>query len=739
MDEPKQKETPAGQGGTTTNGENGDEGGFDLHRYWSVVVRRKWLGLGLLVFSLGAAIVITKKSTPIYHAEATIEIDKQPPEVLGDNVKEVVQMGTGPDWSDIDYYETQYKILKSHDVALRATQALSLDRNSDFCRMLGIAPGQLSQDQIADTLSGMVIVEPVKDSMLVTVAVEGPDPKVATLLANGVADAYAARNLDLHLVDTKTAEDKLQTQAGDLKQKFDDSEQQLYQFKKDNDILSVSLSDHENMLAKQIEQTTDELTSVRDQRLELQAERAQLLADKDKDPLAESDVELAETSIFKQSGGVIQDLKKSYLDESATLAALEGKYGEKMPAVVAQQHKVDGIKADLQRETDNLIQAVDNQYQELQSTEKTLQGELATLTSQALDLGEKAIQYGQLNRTYKNNRHLYLLVTGRFMESGLFEQLDQNNVSVLDHAELPTSPVRPSLRLNLAIGLLAGLMVALGAVFTIEYLDRTVKSHIDLEERIGLTFLGLLPRFDEPSGTKLDLFVHNNPKSAAAEACRSIRTNVLFASADREKRSLLVTSAGPSEGKTLTAISVAVAMAQGGNKTLLIDTDMRRPRLHRALGVPSDRGLSNAIIGDTPVADCIRQTDVKGLYVLPCGAIPPNPAELLQSDRFKKVYDEAAARFDTIILDSPPIIAVTDSVILSRVVDGTLLVARAGQTHRGVLARAKLQITRVGGRIFGCVLNDVVMNRRGYGTEYYYYYNRYGYQNTETNEKASGA
>jgi capsular exopolysaccharide synthesis family protein len=281
----------------------------------------------------------------------------------------------------------------------------------------------------------------------------------------------------------------------------------------------------------------------------------------------------------------------------------------------------------------------------------------------------------------------------------------------------------------MATGLALGLFLAIGLVFLIEYLDRSVKGQEDVEKVLGLPFLGMVPKVEQAdlldSKDSPELFTFRNPNSTSAECCRVLRTNILFSSPDRPHRTFLVTSSNQSEGKTTTVINLGITMAQSGHRTLLIDTDMRRPRLHKGLRVSNENGVSRIIVGDSEIDAAIKSTDVPNLYVLPCGPLPPNPAELLQTEKFAKLIETLGEKFDRVILDSPPILAVTDAVIVSRIVDGVVLVVRAGKTPHDAVTRAKRMVLNVKSRIIGVVLNDVNLRNPAYYNYYNYYRHQY--------------
>jgi capsular exopolysaccharide synthesis family protein len=314
----------------------------------------------------------------------------------------------------------------------------------------------------------------------------------------------------------------------------------------------------------------------------------------------------------------------------------------------------------------------------------------------------------------------------RYNESGLEERDQANNIRMLDPAR-GAAVLAPNQRRTGIIGFAMGLMLGLGLAFFIEFLDRSVKSQDDIESTIGLPFLGMVPTAEDlgSNGAVKDLHIVRHPNSTAAECCRVVRTNILFASPDKPLKTLIITSSNPVEGKTTTVVNLGIAMAQSGHRTLIVDTDMRRPRLHKVLGTSNENGVSRLIVGEAEIESAVKSTDVPGLFLLPCGPIPPNPAELLQTERFSALARKLADRFDRVIFDSPPTLAVTDAAVLSRVTDGCVLVVRAGRTSRDALVRAKQSIASAGTRIVGVVLNDVDLKKPQYSAYYSSYHYKY--------------
>jgi succinoglycan biosynthesis transport protein ExoP len=389
----------------------------------------------------------------------------------------------------------------------------------------------------------------------------------------------------------------------------------------------------------------------------------------------------------------------------------------------------------------NIRGAVERDLAAVTQQEQGLSKLFVKAKGQALDLNLLEIEYNRLRRTKDNVEKLYGVVLERTKESDLARMMRVNNIRVIDRPLIPGSPIRPRVLVNIAFGIVLGLGLGLAAALGRAVLDRTLKTPDDVEHELGIPFLGLLPVFGGPSqspryGRKKksrrqaqpvvvpELVVHEHPTSGIAEASRAIRTNLLFMSPDKPYKTLLVTSAGPAEGKTTVACCIAVALAQAGQRVALVDCDLRRPRLHRIFHRPSDVGVTTMLLEGT--ATDAFPTEVPNLSVLPSGPIPPNPAELFHSDRFRHFLDELSARYDRVIIDSPPVVAVTDATVLSTIVDRTVLVIRAFGTTKDLARHGIRSLADVGGKTVGVVLNAVDLEKYEY--KYYtYYYAKEGY------------
>jgi capsular exopolysaccharide synthesis family protein len=570
------------------------------------------------------------------------------------------------------------------------------------------------------------------------VTVKNENAGLAAEIANAHVDSYVDYTKGQLTDDTLSASTVLQREFEKAEQGLREAETDLYKFQKEKDLLAVSLEDRQSMVSSNITSFTNKVNEARAKQIEIGAKLDRMKAAANMDVLESPVLLMTESASFEA-------LRAQYYAERNRLKELAKPFGTKHPDYQAQQAKVDDLLDALQAETRRMVAAVGEQHKAAITAEQRLLGELEKATKEALALGPDIATYNDKLRKKKSLEDRYNLLRNRLAASDLTGSMNRHlNTSYakgLDRALVPTSPVSPSMRINVAAAGVFSLFLGLGVVLLIVFLDRSVKSTADAQQAAGVPVLGVIPIISDdelPRGDDRarDMYVHEHPTSAVAECCRSLRTNILFSAAEREFKTIVVSSANEREGKTTSVIYLGTIMAQsaeGHQRVLLIDTDMRRPRLHASTGVPHRKGLSNLILGDNDYEDVIKTTAIPNLYILPCGPLPPNPAELLMTKRFGVVLEELAKRFDRIILDSPPIGAVTDAVVLSKQCDGVILVAQAGKTLREELKRAARQIRDVGGTTYGVIVNAIDDSAKGY---YYYGGGYYGYR-AEAEETSS--
>jgi polysaccharide biosynthesis transport protein len=702
---------------------------IDLHAYWRTIVRRRWLVIPFFLAVVLVTGIVTLRQTRIYDATCTIIIDLSAPKVLDkDSVQEVVESGSGGYWYSKEFYETQYKVLTSRTVAQRVVDKLQLGQNLKFLDLDGIQdPAEMERrkarvDPVQVLLRNLKL-QPVKDSRVVRVTYEDEDAQLAAQIANTLAEAYIAENLSVKTVTTQNASEWLETQLVDLEKKLDDSGKALFEFKKSHDIVAASWEDRQSMVTQRLTQINDALTRAKVRRAELQARNDAIQAAGESLDKPGSEVEALQPVATSMA---IQSIKIRYVETRAECADLRSRYGDDHPRLQACEKKLAETRQGMRDEIKTALNASRQEFQETVKTERNLLALLTETKTDAFGLNQYERDYLELKRSYDNNQRLYELVLKRLKDTGVSGMLQVSNVRILDRARPASKPVRPDLLKNLALAVLIGLLGGVGLAFGAEALDTSITSQQQIEERLGLTFLGIIPSIEKAKdGTAQDLMVHTQPKSAVAECLRAVRTNLLFMSPEKPLKTIMVTSPGPQEGKTTTAISLAVTMAASGNRVLLADADMRRPRVHRAFGLSNQAGLSSLILGEGTLATLALPTPVEHLFVLPCGPVPPNPAELLHTAAFQRILAEMAGSYDRVIIDSPPIGVVADAVVMATHMDGTLMVLKAGQTSRDVARQAVRQLSDVKAPLFGAVLNDLDLTDQKYG-QYAYYY-RYGY------------
>jgi polysaccharide biosynthesis transport protein len=717
-----------------------------------VLRKRKWMIVGICIAVPLISGFVVSKQPKVYEASCSVVIEASASQYLGQSFRDVVDMETSW-WSAQEMLQTELRVLKSHSQALAVAKELCSRHvpNDAMPALERLMPGincALVSDyaRAAPMLQALVRLDPIRDSRVVNLTILHHDPQLAATVSNVMAQVYERRNLERRLSQSAGAATWLGDEYGDLSGQLNEAERSLIDFKRKNNIVAVALEDQQNDLSTRRKKLADSLSTAEVKLISLRAQRDEYARLQSDDPM--NSVQPGVTD-----NGVVSKFKEMYIEQLAKVNELRGKYLEKHPLLVTAETRLANVRADLMREAGLAAKAVEAQYQTLMKESRELKSALDNVTREALQLEQRAIEYNKLKRNFDRLAKLSEQVGGRERETSLAGHLKTNNVRILDAALVPTAAISPNLPRAVGIAALAGLVIALALAFALELLDTTVKNQDDVERIIGVPFLGVIPTIQEGEsrgGTMApppalvqaakthskDLHILLHPKSSVAECCRSIRTNLLFMSPDKPAKALLISSAGPQEGKTTTAVSLAITLAQSGLSVLLIDTDMRRPRVHKVFGLPSTpEGLSSAIVGETNVMDVVRETGIPNLKVLPCGALPPNPAELLHADRFKAIVEVLRCNFDRLIFDSPPVAAVTDAAILARLVDGVVLVAKGSRTSKEALRRSRREFTGERVTILGCLLNDLdLTDKTSYG--YYYYYKQYGYYSPD--EEAHG-
>ncbi len=724
-----------------------EEPELDLREIAQVLFQHRWLVVGVTVLVLAAGTIWTVRTPKIYQAATTLEYNPSPSKPLGQSVEDVADP-IGNFWATREFFNTQNRVIESRDVSRRATLALGLHEDPTYISQsdddAGAAP---NLEATVQALRSRITVEPVEDTRLVRIHARDVKPERAQLIADAIADAYIDKTIEDRLGSTVRAIEWLRTQLDSLRTELDDAELALHNFKKDHNVLSVSMEDRQNLVASDIEALHTRLTEARTERIELTAQLERLRKALGDEP---ERIDPALISRHPVLGNLISELR----EKEELRDGLAVKYGAEHPSMKKLDEEIAAVTKQIEAEKKELLKSAERDLGQVKSIDEGLRVAAEQAHNAGLDLNLREIEYGRLSRERENKAKLYELVLQRLAETDLTRMLKTTHVRVLDRALLPKSPVSPNLARNMAAALLAGLLLGLGAAFLTSRLDRTVRS-VESVEAMGITVLGVIPHLGPLAAPKkvngaqggsaapdvpgADLIVHEQPLSAPAEAFRMIRTNLAFMSPEKPLRSLVVTSAVPREGKTTVAVNLATSLAKFGRSVLLVDTDLRRPRIHRVFDVKLELGVTSLIVAQATLEDSIVKTSIEGLHVLPAGPTPPNPSELLHSAAFGRLKDELINRYDWVVFDSPPMNAVTDAAILGPQVDGVLLVVRAGHTTRDSVVSARKQLGGVSARLIGSVLNDIDVRMKSYKYGQYTYRYQGAYDYTPLKEGADAA
>ncbi len=702
---------------------------IDFGRYLEAIRKYAWVIAAIVALSVTATVVYTARQTRIYEATASVQVEPRLPDLLGQGAEMLAGGATG------EYYKQQLQILKSNTLLLATVETYQLHLKLLSDKEREGLPDDVVYQRATDRLAEMLSVKYPDQNRIMYVTIRSPDAKLAAEVANDHTAAFIAYSKGL--ISTARAADALQKQFDTAEADLREAEAALYQFQKDHDLLAVSIEDKQSLVSSNITSYTARLNDARAHRIELNARLTRMRKAATGDVLDSPVLALAQSP-------ALDSLKGTYFEERTKFAELDKQLGPKTPEYQMQKAKVDDLYASLKEEIVRQVGAVEEEFQTALATEAALSAEVDRFKQEALALGPVLVGYNDLARKKKSNEDKYNILVARLstnvMTGELNKATDASLVKPLDQALVPTDPVSPKLRVNLLFAIALSSFFGVGLAMLMAWLDRSVKSVEDCQAAAAAPVLGMIPmlaesELDSADDKARDLYVHEHPTHVVSEFCRSLRTNILFSAADRELKTLVVSSPNQREGKTTIVIYLGTSMAQSGQRVLLVDTDMRRPRLHRSMGVSREKGLSNLIVGEASFDDVIKSTDIPNLYVLPCGPTPPNPAELLMTKRFGHVLEELKSRFDRVILDSPPLQGLTDAVVLSKQTDGVLLVVRAGKTLREEVRRAAREIRSVDGPIVGVILNEFDMADRRYGYYYKYRYN-YGEDQHEASQSA---
>jgi exopolysaccharide transport family protein len=704
----------------------------DARRYLAVLHKRRGVLLTCVVVSLLIAVVYNYTTRPIYQATAQILIDRDTPNVLPN--KELVDLVQ----SGADYYQTQYQLLRGRMLAERAVERLQLQKSAEFRtgplltpwerlerRFLGKSPSAtvdadgMPLSPAVAAFRSRVTVEPVQGSRLVNLRFTAYDPALAAQAANTLAQLYIEQALEFRFTTSTEATGWLGERIKEQQQRLEVAEKALQVYREKEGL--VNFEERQSLVDQKLTTLTAAVLQARTERVTKEAAYNQM---KNLGPAQ------LESFPLVMASGVIQNLKTELAELQREEARLSESLGDRHPDMVRLRNQLRTTEDKLRAEMRNMVRSVEAEYRTAASQEASLQANLEVAKREALEVNRKAIEFGVLKREVETNQQLYKDLLTRNKQTGLETELKTTNIRVVERAETPRGPISPKRTRNYQLALLIGLALGIALTGFFEHMDNTLRTPEDVKEQLGLPFLGMVPDVGAKSASnspRPSPLILKNPHSAVAEAYRVLRTNLIFSSAEVRGRAIVVSSANPGEGKTTTVANLASSLALNGAKVLAVDADLRRPTMHQHFGIPKTPGLSDLIVGKCQASQAIQATRFKGLQVLPCGYVPPNPAELLGSAAMKQVADALRSHYDWVLIDTPPILAMADTPVLCPLVEGVILVVGAEVSGRPAIHRAIDQIMSVGGKVVGVVLNKVDLERNSYYYGQYYgeYYRSY--------------
>lgn len=718
---------------------------IQLRDYLDVILRRKWLIATVLTLVFFSTLIFTLAATRIYEASAVIEVSQENAHVT--SFQEVL----GSEIQAREFYETQVELLGSRAMIDRVIDKLDLVNHPVIRKAVfgegrtgiiwrfghslksliaGLFRGQgqsavtediATHQQIAEYLSENLTVTPSRKSMLIDLAFRSPDRKLSQAVVNTLVEDYISWKMELKVEASGIARDFLMMQMDRAKINLEKAEERLNDFAKHAGI--VSLDANVNSIYRHLEELNSAFAAAEARMITKEAEYNQAL----KDGHANLPQVLA--------SDLIASLKNKYAELSAGYEELKTTFHDDYPKVKTLKARMDNIAALIDAQEEGIFLSIANEYESAKKIVRAMEERIAHQKDLVLDLNDRATQYSIMAREVETNKAIYQSLLQRTKEIESMAGVNASNIQIVNRAALPLLAVKPNVKLNLLLSIVLGLLGGMGCAFMAEYFSDTITSPGEITDRFHIPLLGTIPQA-KPDKLGLENTFLRHPRSAFSEAIRSARVSVQLSGSGNRSKCFLITSTLPSEGKTTLSINLALSFAAAGEKTVLIDVDLRKPRLHEVFDLKhrvNGNGVSSFLAGVTGKIK-IYSDPAKKLSIIPSGPVPPNPAELLASKRFQHLLKNLRGRYDRIILDGPPHIGFADTLILSRTVGGIVLVSSIGESSREAIGQFKKSIANVSGVILGCIVNKVDFNRRyGYGGYYkaYQAYTNYGLEHQD--------
>jgi len=705
-----------------------------------VLLKRKWIIIACVVGIFAAVAIASLRQTPVYEAVGRIAVNKADSNLI--TFKDSVPVMDYYDPTDLD---TEARILQSDLLALQVIRQLNLDKRSEYGgqtvpQQPNLVADPLQNDSKRTTallggFKGNLKVSLIPNTRIIEIHYRSTDPTLAANVVNALAATYVEQNFKTKFESTMQASDWLSKQLVDLQMKVETSQEKLVRYQKEHEIFGID--EKQNIITQKLDELNKELTAAESDRMEKEAVyRMTQTGDPDAVASAVASAPVA-TLAGTGSSPLLDKLHQQQADLKIQIAELSTQLGPAYPKVAQLNNQLKEIERQVQGETRKAVDHLRGQYETALQRESMLREALEKQKQEANRLNENAIDYTLLKRDVDSNRQLYEGLLEKLKQAGVTAGLRSNNFRIVDAARPPNGPVEPNIPRNLLFALVLGITSGVGLAFLLEGMDNTVRTTEQAQMISALPSLGMIPLGSKSrnngNGTNrlaltssrevVELVTQVRPQSQMAESYRALRTSLLLSSLGAPPKVIMVTSARPQEGKTTTAINSAIVLAQKGVRVLLVDADLRRPSVHKTLGMGPRSGLSNVLTGNATLEQAIAPSPIlPNLFVLAAGSPPPNPAELLASSNMKDVLNELRQQFDHVVIDTPPTLSVTDAVVLSPRVDAIILVIRSGQTTKQALRRARDILMQVNAHVTGVLLNAVDLT----SPDYYYYYEYQG-------------
>ncbi|MBU4566317.1 MAG: polysaccharide biosynthesis tyrosine autokinase [Proteobacteria bacterium] len=704
-----------------------------LRDYLDVIKRRRLPILSVFVVIVALVSTYTMLATKYYTATTQLLIEQTAQRSLS------LQEALAVDSSAMDFYQTQYRLIESRAIGTKVVTDLKLYKLREFG---AVNPGDLEEGEKLPTeeeairtavgvFSKKLKVSPIRQSRLADISFTSKDPALAAKVADATAQAYINYVLDRKLAISQMAVKFLSRRIEEQRRKLQASQFALQKYMEENRLATVISENYNDIITQKLADLNQQLVEAETARKEAEARYHQALKARKGQSQFEGIKEFMDSP-------VIQKVRERELELSKREAELSQKYGARHPKMAALNAEKAALEREKRGEISQIINSQESQLTIASARENAIRQALSQQRQQAMDIRKKGIGFSVIKREVDTNQQLYDMLLTKVKEARVTEEIDVGMVTVVDKAQVPQVPSRPRVRLNILLAVVGGLLVALFWGFLLEYMDNTIKLPSQVEEQLGLPLLGSIP-FDsslfqgknrKKAGASSLLEVIADPKSVTIEPLRMVRASISLSKAGTPPKSLVVSSTAPMEGKSVISSFLAVAFAEAGKKTLIIDGDMRKPRQHRIWGLTNETGLSTLLSGQAGIEHCLRREVIPNIDIITSGPLPPSPSELFQSELMAQLLAALGKAYSQIIIDSPPILPVADPLILGNLADGMVLVVAAAKLPLHALQQAVDKLTKSDLNLLGVIFNQTMKLRSdyyygGYKHKYYYRYDYY--------------